>query len=110
MTGEGFFIRMWWLPFLFWMLPALAFILAIFAILRHSWKWLLIGTACCSIPVLYLAATPRFYWTPIVPIVYLSTALFVRFNRMRTAWMLLGVTILLTGWIAVLIYTSVRWS
>jgi len=86
-----------------WLVVAASIALSIYAIVRRSWRLMLISGLLYSPFVWYLGCTPRFAEAPMFLIFHVAAALALLIDRHRLAWVLLTPVLALTVSVAVLV-------
>ena len=73
-----------------------------------KWTWLIILGAVLAIPISwYLGSTPRFrYILYALPLLFIGSALAVKFNMSRLAWILVLPYISIMGWLGYSVITQ----
>ncbi len=86
-----------------WLLVAVAFVIAVYALVHRS-VWWLIGSAVFYAPfVFYLGSTPRFWYAPFLLIFYLLAGIALRTHRYDLAWILMSPIVIFTIYVGMIL-------
>ncbi len=96
-----------WPVLLFWPAVGVSVLVAGLGLLRRRASSLIAAAILVGPASLYLAATPRFRYVGLLPIVaYLLAASATRRGHVRLGWMLVAATTSFFGWLALLVWSE----
>jgi hypothetical protein len=88
---------------MFWMFILLSAFIAVYAIMKHSWGWMVLS-GIWLVPFLwYLDATPRFNGALLILLLHLGSAIALRYHKTKIAVLSLIPTVLFVAWVAVIV-------
>ncbi len=86
-----------------WVFVVLSIALSAYAILRRSWRWMLVSAVFFLPFVAYLSATPGFRGAIFVLPFHLAAAYLLHRGHRAVAWLMLAPGVLLAVWVALLV-------
>ena len=93
---------------MFWLFVIASFASAIYAVVRRSWRWMLVSALLYSPFAWYLNATPNFRGAWLILLFHLVAACVLRRGNRVVAWVLLTPSLFLSIWIALLVISQQR--
>jgi hypothetical protein len=88
---------------MFWLFVIASLASAIYAILRRSWRWMLVSAVLYSPFAWYLNATPGFRGAWLILLFHLAASVALMRGNRPTAWLLLAPSMVLSAWVALLV-------